>query len=62
MIATKHDQPYSSTMSWLRCTLSFSLLRSEHTAWLVMRSFHTTRKGVRLKVATHDKHTVSYPT
>ena len=28
MIATKHDQAYSSTMSWLRCTLSFSLLRS----------------------------------
>ena len=28
MIATKHDQVYSSTMSWLRCTLSFSLLRS----------------------------------
>ena len=28
MIATKHDQPYSSTMSWLRCTLSFALLRS----------------------------------
>ena len=28
MIATKHDQSYSSTMSWLRCTLSFSLLRS----------------------------------
>ena len=28
MIATKHDQSYSSTVSWLRCTLSFSLLRS----------------------------------
>ena len=28
MIATKHDQPYSSTMSWLRCTLPFALLRS----------------------------------
>ena len=28
MIATKHDQAYSSTMSWLRCSLSFSLLRS----------------------------------
>ena len=28
LIALKRDQPYSSTMSWLRCTLSFSLLRS----------------------------------
>ena len=28
MLATKRDQPYSSTMSWLRCTLSFCLLRS----------------------------------
>ena len=28
MIATKQDQPYSSVMAWLRCTLSFSLLRA----------------------------------
>ena len=28
MLATKRDQPYSSTMSWLRCTLSFCLLHS----------------------------------
>ena len=27
-LATKWDHPYSSTMSWLRCRLSFSLLRS----------------------------------
>lgn len=27
-LATKWDQPYSSTMSWLRCRLTFSLLRS----------------------------------
>ena len=26
MIADKRSQPYSSTMSWLRCTLSFTLL------------------------------------
>ena len=26
MIADKRSQPYSSTMSWLRCTLSFVLL------------------------------------
>ena len=28
MIEEKHDQLYSSTMSWLRCTLSFALLCS----------------------------------
>ena len=28
MIAAKRDSPYSSTMSWMRCALSFSLLRS----------------------------------
>ena len=27
-LATKWDQPYSSTLSWLRCRLPFSLLRS----------------------------------
>ena len=27
-LASKWDQPYSSTMSWLRCQLTFSLLRS----------------------------------
>ena len=27
-MATKWDQPYSTTMSWLRCWLTFSLLRS----------------------------------
>ena len=28
MIASKHNQPYSQTINWLRCRLSFSLLRS----------------------------------
>ena len=28
MIASKHSQPYSQTINWLRCRLSFSLLRS----------------------------------
>ncbi len=28
MLATKRDQPYSTTMAWLRCCLSFCLLRS----------------------------------
>ena len=28
LLADKWDQPYSTTMSWMRCRLSFSLLRS----------------------------------
>ena len=28
LLAEKWEQPYSITISWLRCTLSFSLLRS----------------------------------
>ena len=28
MIVSKHSQPYSQTINWLRCRLSFSLLRS----------------------------------
>ncbi len=28
LLSAKHDQHYSTTMSWLRCRLSFSLLRS----------------------------------
>ena len=28
MLAEKWNQPYSSTMGWLQCRLSFSLLRS----------------------------------
>lgn len=28
LLASKHNQPYSKTMNWLRCRLMFSLLRS----------------------------------
>ena len=28
LLAIKHNQPYSKTMNWLRCRLTFSLLRS----------------------------------
>ncbi len=28
LLAAKHDQPYGPTVNWLRCRLSFSLLRS----------------------------------
>ena len=32
MIAEKQDLPYSTTISWIRCLLSFSLLRSASSA------------------------------
>ena len=28
MLSSKRDRPYSSTIAWIRCALSFSLLRS----------------------------------
>ena len=31
LLAEKHGQPYSKTMNWIRCNLSFSLLRSAIT-------------------------------
>ena len=31
LLGTKHSQPFSRTMGWLRCRISFSLLRSEVT-------------------------------
>ena len=47
LLATKWDQPYSSTMSWLRCRLSFSLLRSSIQAIRGARS----SAGVAMKSA-----------
>ena len=34
----------------------------EHSAWLVMHSSYTNRKGIGKLLATHDKYTVSYST
>ena len=31
LIATQRDQPYTSVMAWIRCSISFSLLRSAVT-------------------------------
>ena len=28
LVATKRDEPYSTTMGWIRCKLSFGLLRA----------------------------------
>ena len=38
ILASKRDQPYSTVMSWLRCHLSFSLLRSAITCLRGARS------------------------
>ena len=36
LIAEKRDQPYSRTLFWIRCKLSFSLLRSAITAVILI--------------------------
>ena len=38
MLSSKWNQPYSTTMGWLRCRLSFALLRSSITATRGARS------------------------
>ena len=40
LIAEKHNHPYSSTLFWLRCKLSFSLLRSAIMCIRGSRSFY----------------------
>ena len=40
LLAEKWDQPYSTTMDWLRCTLSYSLLRSSILCLRGYRSSH----------------------
>ena len=37
-ISVKREQPYSLVMSWLRCSISFSLLRSAITCLCGARS------------------------
>jgi hypothetical protein len=39
-IAEKHGKPYSNTINWLRCRLSFSLLRSAIMCLRGSRSSH----------------------
>ena len=38
LIAEKRDEPYSTTMGWIRCRLSFSLLRASIMCFRVARS------------------------
>ena len=40
LLADKWDQPYSQTMNWLRCRISFALLRS---AIQCIRGAHSSR-------------------
>ncbi len=40
LLSTKHDQAYNKTMTWLRCRLSFSLLRSSIMCIRGARSSH----------------------
>ena len=39
MIATKHNKAYSKTLNWMRCRISFSLLRSAVMCLRGSRSF-----------------------
>ena len=41
LIADKRQEPYSTTLFWLRCKLSFSLLRSAIMCLRGTRSFHS---------------------
>ena len=60
MIATKHNQPYSQTINWLRCRLSFSLLRSSIMCLRGSRSsvnhpiVHPQIKEAAIEQALHD--------
>ena len=48
MLADKRDQPYSTTLAWMRCKLSFTLLRSAIQCIRGTRSArgHTLRQAV----------------
>ena len=39
LIADKHGKPYSKTINWMRCRLSFSLLRSAIMCFRGARSY-----------------------
>ena len=49
MIASKHSQPYSQTINWLRCRLSFSLLQSSIMCLRGSRSSANTPNTPRFK-------------
>ena len=45
MIATKHNKAYSKTLDWMKCRLSFSLLRS---AMMCLRGSRSSRGRLAL--------------
>ena len=51
LLAEKHDKPYSATMAWLHCRLSFSLL---HSAVLCMCGSRWTARRVPTDFAAID--------
>ena len=40
LLAAKRDEPYSHTIAWIRCLISFSLLRSAIMCLRGARSYH----------------------
>ena len=53
MISTKHNQPYSQAVSWLRCRLSFSLLRSSIMCIRGSRANHPAKPQMTKAVIDH---------
>ena len=58
MLAQKWDSPYSSTLCWLRCRISFSLIRSAIQALRGARSSqsHAARLPVALDLTIAEAH------
>ena len=58
MLAQKWDSPYSSTLCWLRCRISFSLIRSAIQALRGARSSqgHAARLPVALELTIAEAH------
>ena len=55
MLALKREQPYSTVMSWLRCRLSFALLRSAVMCVRGSRSsFHHPVRDLDITLATAE--------
>ena len=54
MISSKHDKPYSRTMHWIRCRLSFSLLRSAIMCLRGSRSAVHRPAGPHITIDTMD--------
>ena len=52
MVATKHKQSYSQTISWLQCRLSFSLL---HSSIMCLRGSCSSAGNPQLTEATIDQ-------